>query len=83
MECVLDMVSTWELVGGRMQLAVRTYIADAPCDGALFAGGRGLVCLALDAQVHDVVTADGAVVDDNVPGPQRDGVPLEGGEGER
>lgn len=27
-------------------------------------------------QVHDVVTADGTVVDDNVPGPESDGVPL-------
>lgn len=27
-------------------------------------------------QVHDVVSADGAVVDDNVPGPEGDGVPL-------
>jgi hypothetical protein len=35
-----------------------------------------LVGLAVDAQVHDVVTADGAVVDDDVPGPERNGVPL-------
>ena len=37
-----------------------------------------MVGLAVDAQVHDVVAADGAVVDDDVPGPERDGVPLEG-----
>jgi len=36
-----------------------------------------LVGLAVDAQVHDVVTADGAVVDDDVPSPERNGVPLE------
>jgi hypothetical protein len=53
-----------------------TYIADTPGDGALFARGRRLVGLALNAQVHDVVTADGAVVDDNVPGPESYGVPL-------
>ena len=35
-----------------------------------------LVGLALDAQVHDVVAADGAVVHHDVPGPQRHGVPL-------
>lgn len=52
------------------------YIADAPGDGAFLAGGAGLVGLAVDAQVHDVVAADGAVVDDDVPRPQRDGVPL-------
>lgn len=27
-------------------------------------------------QVHDVVAADGTVVDDNVPGPESDSVPL-------
>ena len=35
-----------------------------------------LVCLTLDAQVHDVVAADGAVVHHDVPGPQGHGVPL-------
>ena len=46
-----------------------TYIADAPCNGALLASGGSLVGLALDAQVHDVVAADGAVVDDDIPRP--------------
>jgi len=27
-------------------------------------------------EVHDVVPADGAIVDDNVPGPERHGIPL-------
>ena len=53
-----------------------TYVADAPSDRTLFAGGGGLVCLTVDAQVHDVVAANGAVVDDDVPGPKRDCVPL-------
>ena len=53
-----------------------TYVADAPGDGALFARGRSLVGLALDAEVHDVITADGAVVDDNVPSPESYSVPL-------
>ena len=35
-----------------------------------------LIGLALDAEVHDVVAADGAVVDHDVPSPQRNGVPL-------
>ena len=34
---------------------VEGVVAHAPCDGALLGGGGGLVCLALDAQVHDVV----------------------------
>lgn len=53
-------------------------IADTPCDGAFFGGGGGLVGLTFDAEVHDVVTADGAVVDDDIPGPECDGVPLPG-----
>ena len=35
-----------------------------------------LICLAFDAKIHDVISADGAVVDDNVPGPEGDCVPL-------
>ena len=35
-----------------------------------------LVGLTLDAQVHDVVPADGAVVHHDVPGPQSHCVPL-------
>ena len=54
-----------------------THVANSPCDGALLARGGCLVGLAVDAQVHDVVAADGAVVDDDVPGPERNGVPLE------
>ena len=55
----------------------QTHVAYAPGNGALLARGRRLVCLALDAEIHDVVTADGAVVDDDVPCPQRHGVPLQ------
>jgi hypothetical protein len=55
-----------------------THVADPPGDGALLAGGGGLVGLALYAQLHNMVPADGAVVNDDVPGPERDGVPLGG-----
>jgi hypothetical protein len=44
-------------------------IADTPRNCALLARGRGLVSLALDAQVHNVIPADGAVVHHYVPGP--------------
>jgi len=36
-----------------------------------------LVGLAVDAKIHDVVTANGAVVDDDVPRPEGNCVPLE------
>ena len=55
---------------------VFTRIADTPGDCTLLARGRGLVGLAVNAQVHDVVPADGTVVYDDVPSPQRDRVPL-------
>ena len=55
---------------------VEGVVTHPPGHGALLAGGAGLVCLTLDAQVHDVVPADGAVVHYYVPGPQGAGVPL-------
>lgn len=54
----------------------QAYIADTPSHRALLARGRSLVGLAVDAQVHDVVATDGAVVNHDVPGPERHGVPL-------
>lgn len=43
-----------------------TYIADTPSHRALLAGRRCLVCLALYAQVHDMVAANRAVVNHNI-----------------
>ena len=55
---------------------VEGVVAHPPGHGALLAGGGGLVGLALDAQVHDAVAADGAVLHRQVPPPQCDGVQL-------
>eukprot|EP00416_Gambierdiscus_australes_P039667 CAMPEP_0171094526 /NCGR_PEP_ID=MMETSP0766_2-20121228/41428_1 /TAXON_ID=439317 /ORGANISM="Gambierdiscus australes, Strain CAWD 149" /LENGTH=84 /DNA_ID=CAMNT_0011553183 /DNA_START=83 /DNA_END=333 /DNA_ORIENTATION=+ len=55
----------------RDAMEVEGMVAHTPSDGALFACVRALVCLALDAEVHDVIPADGAVVHHNVPSPQR------------
>ena len=55
---------------------VEGVVAHPPGHCALLAGGAGLVGLTLDAQVHDVVPADGAVVHHDVPGPQRARVPF-------
>ena len=55
---------------------VEGVVAHPPGHGALLAGGGGLVGLALDAQVHDVVPADGAVVHHDVPSPESHSVPL-------
>jgi len=55
---------------------VEGVIANPPGDSALFGGSGTLVCLTLDAEIHDVIAANGAVVDDNVPGPKSNGIPL-------
>jgi hypothetical protein len=51
-------------------------VADSPGYSALFGRGGCLVGLTFDAEIHDMVTADSAVVDDNVPGPEGNSVPL-------
>ncbi|TKR81818.1 hypothetical protein L596_015632 [Steinernema carpocapsae] len=55
---------------------VEGVVAGAPGDVAFLAGAGGLVRLALDAQVHDVVTADGTRIHHDVPRPKRHRVPL-------
>ena len=57
-------------------MEVEGVVAHAPGHGALLRCSGSLISLALDAEVHDVVPADGAVVHDDVPGPQRNSVPL-------
>jgi hypothetical protein len=69
-ECVLC------LLARSLPHCVQTHVADAPGNSALLARSGRLVCLALDAQVHNMVPANGAVVDDNVPRPKSYGVPL-------
>lgn len=34
-------------------------VTHSPCHSALLAGMRSLICLTLDAKVHDVVTTNG------------------------
>jgi len=52
-------------------------VAYSPGDCALFSGGSTLVCLTFNAQVHDVIPADGAVVDHDIPSPQCHCIPLQ------
>jgi len=51
-------------------------IANSPCGITLFASRRHLICLTVDAKIHDVVPADSAVVNDYVPCPQSYCIPL-------
>ena len=55
-------------------MEVEGVIADTPSLVALL--GRGLVGLAVDTRLHDMVLADGAVVYVDVPGPEAHGIPF-------
>ena len=57
-------------------MEVERVITNAPSDCALLTGGGRLIRLALVAQIHYVVPANSAIVHDDVPSPQSDGVPL-------
>ena len=67
-------LASLEPTGDAME--VKGMIAHAPGDVALLGSGGRLAGLTLDAQVHDVVAANGAVVHGDVPGPQSDGRPF-------
>ena len=47
----------------------RAHIADTPSHRTLLRSSGSLIGLAVDTQVHDVIAAYGAVVDDDVPRP--------------
>ena len=55
---------------------VEGMVAGAPCLGALFGSVRYLLSLAFHAGLHDVVSADGAVVNVDVPCPECYSIPL-------
>lgn len=44
----------------------QTYVAYAPSYRTLLARGRRLICLTLDAEIHNVITTDGTIVHNNV-----------------
>ena len=60
----------------RNTVEVEGVIAHPPGHGALLTGGGRLVGLTFNAEIHDVVTADSAVVHHDVPSPQGHGVPF-------
>lgn len=48
-------------------------ITDAPRDHAVVGGGATWIGLTFNAEIHDVVTTDGAVIDFDIPSPHGDG----------
>jgi len=57
-------------------MKVESVIADTPSNGTLLVGGSALVGLTFDAKVHDVVSTDSTVVNDNIPRPKSNSIPL-------
>lgn len=57
-------------------MEVESMVADTPGYCTLFAGSGCLVGLAFDAEVHDVITANSTVINDNIPCPESYGIPL-------
>ena len=55
---------------------MKSMITNAPSHRALITSLSPRVSLTFNAQVHDVISADGAVVDFNVPGPHGYGGPF-------
>jgi len=55
---------------------VESVVADTPSDCAFLRGRLYLISLTVNAKVHNVVPADGTVLDDDIPCPQRNRVPL-------
>jgi len=51
-------------------------VADAPSNSAFLARSGCLIRLALNTEIHDVVSANGTVINDNIPSPERNGIPL-------
>lgn len=56
-------IKKYKLSNNLIQIA---HIANTPSNSALFTCSRSLIGLALNAQVHDVVTADGTVIHHNI-----------------
>ena len=55
---------------------VEGMIAYSPSNCALLAGRTSLISLTFNAKIHDVVPANRTVIHHDIPGPERNGVPL-------
>lgn len=64
---------------------MRTYVTGTPCHGALIDRRRSLIRLAFNAQIHDLIPANGTlegerqptyIIDLYIPAPQTHAIPL-------
>lgn len=60
----------------RDAVEVKSMVTDSPCNSALFRSSRRLVSLTFYAKIHNVVPADGTVINHNIPGPEGYCIPL-------
>lgn len=60
----------------RNAVKVERMVANTPSNSAFFTCGGCLICLAFDAKIHNVVSADSAIVDDDIPRPKGYCIPL-------
>ena len=60
----------------RDAVEVKSMVTDAPRHGALFRSSGRLVGLTFYAKIHNVVPADGTVINHNIPGPEGYCIPL-------
>jgi hypothetical protein len=51
-------------------------IAYTPSNRAFFSRRCSLICLTLDTQIHDVISTDSAIIDNDIPSPQSDSIPF-------
>jgi len=57
-------------------MEVECVVADTPSHSTLLASCRCLICLTFDAEIHDVISADCTIVDNNIPSPESHSRPL-------
>lgn len=55
---------------------MKSMITDSPRNSTLFGSSRRLVGLTFNAKIHNVVPADGTVINHNIPGPEGYCIPL-------
>ena len=60
----------------RDAVEMKSMITDSPRNSALFRSSRRLVGLTFNAKIHNVVPADGTVINYNIPGPEGYRIPL-------
>ena len=57
-------------------MEVKSMVANSPRYSAFLASGASLISLALNAEIHDMVPANSAVINNYIPSPESNSVPF-------